>query len=199
MVRKEGFFVMSSKERQEYKDNLQKVYRQFNDVGIQAVSGVGKEIKYLAKVIDFDDGEKILYAASGLVSGNTVLVVCTSMRVLFIDRGMVYGVRTSEIPLDKVNDVSYSQGVFFGRISVTNGATTTEISWVEKKVTPKLVEAIRKAAAKYRKNDNTLHMSTEDKSAPSYIEQLKQLKELEIQGVITEDEFEAKKKKLLGL
>lgn len=190
---------MSSKERQEYKDNLQKVYRQFNDVGIQAVSGVGKEIKYLAKVIDFDDGEKILYAASGLVSGNTVLVVCTSMRVLFIDRGMVYGVRTSEIPLDKVNDVSYSQGVFFGRISVTNGATTTEISWVEKKVTPKLVEAIRKAAAKYRKNDNTLHMSTEDKSAPSYIEQLKQLKELEIQGVITEDEFEAKKKKLLGL
>ncbi|MCC7667842.1 hypothetical protein CRI87_12145 [Liquorilactobacillus satsumensis] len=53
----------------------------------------------------------INYATTGIVDNNTVLVVCTDSRVLFVDKGMLYGIKSSEIPLDMINGVAYSTGL----------------------------------------------------------------------------------------
>ncbi|WP_370543077.1 PH domain-containing protein [Geomicrobium sp. JCM 19055] len=47
------------------------------------------------------DNEVVNYATSGFLEGNTWLVVSTNQRVIFIDKGMVYGIKQKEILLEK--------------------------------------------------------------------------------------------------
>lgn len=130
--------------------DLQTVKQQFKDANVSDTFGTKKEIKYLPEIMAED--EVIQYATSGIVEENTVLVVCTNERVLFIDKGMIYGVKSNEIPLDMVNSVSYSKGMMFGEISVVNGAITTKIEQVNKDTAPIMTEAIKKAAKKYKES-----------------------------------------------
>ena len=189
--------VMTADEREQYRKNIKRIQNQLVAAHIMTVSGTGKEIKYLAKVIDFDNHERVLAALSGLVNGNTVLIVCTTMRVLFIDRGLIYGVRTSEIPLDKVNDITYSQGLIYGKISVTNGANTTQINWVDKRATEHFVKAVRHARDAFCHRDNSLHLSKHADDGPAYIKELKELKQLLDAGILTQAEFDQKKRQIL--
>lgn len=79
------------------------------------------------------------------------------IRILFIDKGLIYGVKSYEIPLDMVNGVSYSIGLVFGKVSVVNGAITNEIDNIDKKTVSILADTIKKAANDYK---NKLKQST---------------------------------------
>ncbi|HJE97898.1 MAG TPA: PH domain-containing protein [Ligilactobacillus acidipiscis] len=135
--------------------DLQTIQQQFKDANVSDTFGTKKEIKYLPEIMD--DDEVVQYATSGMVNGNTVLVVCTNERVLFVDKGMIYGVKSNEIPLDMVNSVSYSKGMMFGKISVVNGAITTEIDQVDKATAPIMADTIKKTAKEYKANLHQLN------------------------------------------
>lgn len=128
--------------------DLQTIQQQLKDANVDDTFGTKKEIKYLPEIIA--DDEVIQYATSGLVEGNTVLVACTNERILFVDKGMIYGVKSNEIPLDMVNGVSYSKGMILGNITVTNGAKDTVIKDVDKKTAPIMVDIIKKATKNYK-------------------------------------------------
>lgn len=136
--------------------DLETVQQQFKNANVSDTFGTRKEVKYLPEILS--DDEIIQYATSGLVEGNTVLVVCTNERVLFVDKGMVYGVRSNEIPLDMVNGVSYSKGMLMGNIIVTNGAKDTLIKDVSKETAPLMVDAIKSSAKEYKRK---LHQASQ--------------------------------------
>ncbi|WP_081589606.1 PH domain-containing protein [Liquorilactobacillus vini] len=179
-----------------YKSKLAKIQRQFYNAGVSDLFGTKKEVKALPDILN--DDEIVKYATSGFVEENTVLVVCTNQRILFIDKGMLYGIKSTEIPLDMVNGVSYSKGLVLGSISVVNGAKTTEIKNVNKETASLMANAIKKAAIEYKAN---LQENKSNSTSQIYdlANELRELKSLVNDGIITQEDFEAKKKQILNL
>ena len=46
------------------------------------------------------------------MDGNTWLITLTDRRIIFLDKGMIYGLKQTTIDLDKVNAVSGETGLF---------------------------------------------------------------------------------------
>lgn len=170
------------------------IKQQLANAEVTDVFGTKKEIKSLPDIIDIDNGETILYAAGGFVDSNSVLIVCTNTRIIFLDRGLIYGTKTTEIPLDMVNGVSYSKGLVLGSIAVTNGAVTTQIENLQKYSAQKLADTIKNAAANFKQNQQSYQANN-----GSDLSQLRELKQLLDDGIITKEEFTTKKKQILGI
>lgn len=173
--------------------DLATVQDQLKQAGVTDLFGTKKEVRALPTILT--DDEQIVYATSGLVDGNTVLVLLTQTRILFIDKGLLYGIKSTEIPLDMVNGVSYGKGLILGKVAVTNGASTTMIENIEKGNAPILADRIKAMAEHYKVNlRNPAATSTLD--GP---DQIRKYKALADDGIITQAEFEAKKAQILGL
>ena len=185
---------------------LDEVKAQMEGVGIRDLFGTKREVKELPKILNDDENDVIKYGCSGLADGNTVLAICTNQRVLFIDKGLIYGIRSTEIPLDMVNGVSYKKGLVFGAIAITNGATVTKLENIAKKDAPVMADTIKQQAALYKQS---LHdqaqpqivtsQSTSSSNVDQVIEDLYKLKTLVDEGIISQEEFEAKKKQMLNI
>lgn len=168
------------------------IQQQLNTAGVENLFGVKKEIKALANLIDFENNEKILYAANAFVETKSILAVCTNKRVIFLEHGLIYGNGTTNIPLDTVNGVSYSKGLMLSSIAVTNGAVTTQIDNMQPYPAERLADTIKQAAAEFKKIPA---QSTSDNT----FSQLRELKQLLDDGIINKEEFDAKKKQILGI
>lgn len=176
---------------------LDEIKKQFEDAGVSDLWGTKKEVSALPELLN--DDETVKYATSGLVDGNTVLMVCTDERIIFIDKGMVYGIKSTEIPLDMVNSVNYEKGMLMGSISIVNGAVKTEVKNVMKETAPKMIDAIKSARKEFMHPSQNNSQSSSDKPAKSITDQLHELKSLVDEGNLTQDEFNAKKKQLLNI
>src|SRR3954451_16863952 len=73
-----------------------------------------KELKHLPDVLA--EGEQVLAFTSGLMDGDTWLIALTDRRIIFLDKGMIWGLKQTLIDLDKVNSISGETGIFFGTI-----------------------------------------------------------------------------------
>ena len=175
-----------------------RIEKQLIDAKVFDLFLVKKELKYLAGVIE--DNETIKYACSGNTNGRSVLVVCTNTRIIFIDKHFITGMEQEEIPLDYVNAVTFTQGVTLGKICVTNGATTTLIENVNRFSAPIMAKTIRETAKTARQGGRIDDVSTATNTNANQIsslDTLKKLKELADAGVLTQEEFETKKKEIL--
>lgn len=153
-----------------------------------------KELNYLPEVLR--DGEQILAFTSGLMDGSTWLITLTDRRIIFLDKGMFFGLTQSAIHLDKVNAVSGSTGIFFGKISIEDGAKERVIENVWKQTVKNFTNKVQDAI-EVRKNNNFQSVSSAPATENPY-EKLEKLASLKEKGIISEDEFEKEKKKILG-
>lgn len=167
--------------------------------GFETFFGVNKEFRYLAKALARN--ENVLAGVSGLMNGNTILCVLTNRQVWLIDHGLVFGVRTSTIPLEKINQVSYQRHMFFGDVEITNGADVTELRNVEKNSAQHFVQFINDYLANlyhedhYQQSGIGVRMSSG--SSDSVADELLKFKKLYDDGVISHSEFLEQKNKLL--
>ena len=122
---------------------LEEVQAQIKLLGEVDTFGTKKEIRYLPEILSND--ETILSLTSGLMDGNTWLIVCTERRVIFLDKGMIYGLKQRETPLEKINSVEQKTGMMFGSIGIWDGAAHMEIKNVMKKTVKPFVEAVNRA------------------------------------------------------
>lgn len=173
-------------------EKLDVIKQQLKNANVENLFGTKKEIKALPDIIDIDGREKILYAANAFIETHSILAVCTNKRVIFLDHGLIYGSKSTNIPLDMINGVSYSKGLMLGSISVTNGAITTQIENMQPYPAKKMAETIKQAAADFKQTSAQSNSSND-------LLQLRELKQLLDDGVITEEEFTAKKKQILEI
>ena len=75
---------------------------------------------------------RIHAASSGLMDGNTWLIALTDKRVIFLDKGLLYGLRQTTIPIDKISAVSGETGIIFGKITINAGHGEKKITQVLK-------------------------------------------------------------------
>mgnify|MGYP001182711115 FL=1 len=125
------------------------VEKQLAKVNAKKRLGVGKELKHLHEVIN--KGENILGHTRGFYNGNTWLVCITDRRVLFLDKGMIYGMKSAEIPLDNVSSVNYETGILVGSVTVTAGGAEKKVGKLRKQDVKDISNLISEAAAKAKK------------------------------------------------
>lgn len=175
------------------KDRLEEIQQQMAEAGVSDLFGTKKEVQSLPEIMA--DDEVLLYATSGFVDKGTVLVVVTDQRLIFVNRGMIFGTDFREIPFSKINGVSYSKKLVLANVSIDNGANTTLIKNVNKGTAPIFVDTLKKAINNAEQRKNASVAST---PAASVADELLKLKSLLDAGILTQDEFDDQKAKVLG-
>ena len=108
--------------------------------------GVGKELKHLHEVIN--KGENILGHTRGFYNGNTWLICITDRRIIFLDKGMIYGMKQAEIPLKNVSTGVYETGMLGGNLTITAGGSDKKIGKMRKQDVKDICNLISEAAEK---------------------------------------------------
>ncbi len=151
-----------------------------------------KEIKYLPEVID--ESETICAITSGLYNGNTWLIVVTQKRVLFLDKGMLYGLKQVEIPIKQISGITHHVGLVLGKIEVASSGTIKVIEAIKKEDVGRVAYVISELVSM----SSQTSFAERDEPKDDSISQLERLAKLKEQGIINEDEFIQQKKKILG-
>ena len=120
-------FDFKSASRAELKAEFKRIAEASGDDGF----GTKKELRHLPEVLM--DGEQVLRFSSGSMDGNTWLIALTDRRIIFLDRGMLFGFKQTAIPIDKISAVSGQTGLLFGSIEISEGTVTRQIKNVLKK------------------------------------------------------------------
>lgn len=151
-----------------------------------------KEIRYLPQVLA--ENEKILAITSGLMSGSTWLAICTNRRAIFLDRGMFFGGRQSQMALDRIQSIDHTTGLIFGAMRIWDGASAMSLPFILKNSLHHFVKVTRAAMDAARETRGGSGSGGTD--IASQLEKLVALKE---RGHLTQEEFDTQKKKLLGI
>jgi hypothetical protein len=153
-----------------------------------------KEIRALPEILEPD--ESIKAVTSGIMNSSTWLGVCTNRRLIFLNRGMIFGLRQVQFPLERIQSIDHEFTIAFGSISVWDGASSFTIRLVLKSSIMPFVKATEEAMFAAKQANARMHAGP---AAPTDVaSQLVKLAELKEKGYLTEDEFQQQKKKLLG-
>lgn len=150
-----------------------------------------KELNHLPQILG--DGEQILAFTSGFMDSNTWLITLTDRRIIFLDKGLLYGLKQTTIDLDKVNAISGETGFVFGKIIIEDGAREREIKNVWKKTVVQFTNKVRDAIEARRRPQHAAAPTAND-----LISKLERLAVLKEKGLLTQQEFDSQKSKLLA-
>lgn len=127
------------------------------------------------------------------------IAVATNRRVLFVDKGVMGSSEVSEMPYRSIEAVTYSTGAFFAGIQITGrGIASFRIEDIPDKDSVKpFVDCVRgHLEAAHAPQAAAPQPATAQLSVADEIEKLASLLE---RGILTQEEFDAKKRQLLGL
>lgn len=154
-----------------------------------------REINYLPEVIE--QGESIKALTSGMHDGHTWLIVVTQRRVLFLDKGMMYGLRQLELPLNKIDGISFKTKMMFGSIEIDASGTHKKIEQISKKDVAKVAKILSSLVAE--KSGHLTQIQMAASAEETAIDKLERLGKLKDQGILTQEEFDQQKKRLLEM
>jgi Bacterial PH domain/Short C-terminal domain len=162
-----------------------------------------KEIKELPNILWEDENLEMLVQGF-YVKGNGILVA-TNKRLIFIDKGMLYGLRVEDFPYDKISSIQYSTGMMLGKITIFTSGNKALIEQIDKGQVKHFAEYVRarisgtKEHASLQKDKPKETPEASNNTDENIIVMLERLGKLKEQGILTEEEFSAKKKQLLGI
>ena len=154
----------------------------------------GKEVRQLPKLLD--QNERIVGLTSGMINGKTWLAVCTTRRLLFINCNWFIGFEQVQMPLDRIQSIDHQFTLFFGALSVFDGVNVFYLRMIRKSSILPFVKSVEEAMFNYRRGQSGVAAAAPQ--ATDVASQLTKLAELKEKGYLTQAEFEAQKKKLLG-
>jgi hypothetical protein len=182
------------------------VKAQLNSLGDFYHFFTSKEIKYLPQILTED--EMIHGITSGFYENKTWLIVITDMRILFLDKGMLYGLKQIDLPITHISSISHKTGFFFGEIQVSTSSGGKTIKNIAKRDVLKISSIVaglihggrRPKAASSAAQTPALQPTIFTPAARvDLASQLEKLADLHDRGVLTEEEFTLSKAKLIGL
>ena len=191
----ESYNKEASEEESHNRKTVKEIREEIEALPCRDEWGTRKEIAELPLILR--KGEIIKAMTSGINDGNTWLIVCTNKRVLMLDKGMIYGLKLIDIPLDRINSISHSKGLIFGKIAITDGATTRMIENISKDTVSFFADIVNEQVELYKKNKNISKSQVLNNISPA--DELIKYKQLLDMGALTKEEFDKKKKELLGV
>lgn len=185
---------------------LEQIWQEIKALPHRYIFYTRKEIRYLPKILI--DNEHILALTSGYMNNRTWLAVCTNRRVLFLNRGMFFGLDQVQLNLDRIQSINSSFGIAFGSIRVWDGAASMNIGLVLKSSVAPFVRTVQDAMDQYKRlmvhelaaTATNAHRSASQAGSLSQnalLNELERLAQLKSAGYLTEEEFTAAKAKLI--
>lgn len=153
-----------------------------------------KEIKELPDILW--ENENIEKLVQGMYNGGQGILVATNKRLVFVDKGLIFGLKVEDFPYEKITSIQYKTGLVLGKITIFASGNKADIENVDKKQTRNFAEYVR---AKITKTTDhaTKSMSSSNTSSLDIADQIKKLADLRDSGILTEEEFITQKEKLL--
>jgi len=160
--------------------------------GTSKLLGV-KEIKQLPAILWED--EVVEKLVQGIYGSGYGILVATNKRLIFVDKGWIYGLRVEDFPYDKITSIQYETGVFYGEIKIFASGNKADITQINKKQARDFAEYVR-ARISHVKGHASAPAPAQTFSG-DVITQLERLAELKEHGILSEEEFLTQKKKIL--
>lgn len=176
---------------------LESIKEEIAALGEVDLFGTAKEVTHLPEILH--DDESIKYLTSGLMDGTTWLIVCTQKRILLLDHGFLFGFKQSEMNLENINSISFQTGLLFGAIEIWHGGARMLIENCDKKTVKPFTDAVNAAIQAIKKGQEITPQNPVTSSSDDVVSQLERLASLMEKGILSQEEFQAQKKKLLGL
>lgn len=157
-----------------------------------------KEINHLPEVIR--EGEVLRALISGMYNGTTWLIVATNQRVIFLDKGLIYGLKQLDLSLDMIQGIAHKTGLLFGEMTITTGGAAWRVEQLFKKGTRRFAEIVSEQilAAKAPRPAPVATTAPAAGAGDDFISRLERLAKLKESGILTEQEFQAQKQRILG-
>lgn len=182
---------------------LEEVQAQIKSLdGVSRILGM-KEIKELPAILWED--EAIERIATGLYANGNGVLVGTNKRLIFVDKGLLYGIRVEDFPYDKITSIQYKTGMLLGEITIFASGNKADIKNMEKGAARSFAEHVRAritsvsaSAAATKSEPLQPQVSATQSGDGDVISQLERLAALKVQGILTEEEFLAQKVRILG-
>lgn len=146
-----------------------------------------KELQPLVDAMQAD--EKLKYATVGIdEKSRMVLLACTNQHLIILCKKM-NNENIKIIPLLQIKSVILKHQIVYDELTLIVENDTLDINSISKTTAPILADSLRKWSKSVQSNGNL----------DEQVEQLKKLKDLRDQGILTDAEFKAKKKEILGI
>jgi Bacterial PH domain/Short C-terminal domain len=162
-----------------------------SDAKIGTFFGVSGGLSHLEKQIK--TGEEPLLVVQGQMDDTAGVLAATSERVLFSGK-FLFSTVLKELSYSKLNSISIESGILNSKIKFEYSGGNLEVKAVGKAEAKEFVEIVQ---AKI--NDQAGSPKKEpDLAKDDMFEKLKKLAELKELGILTEEEFQQQKQKLLS-
>lgn len=164
---------------------------------IKQIDGVNKfmsrkEIKELPNILWENELPEAL--ATGMYGNHKGIVVATDRRAIFIDKGLI-SLTVEDFPYERISSIEYHTGMLLGSITIYTSGNKAEIKQVPKAEVRPFAEFLR---ARISAPTPVANVAQPVPAANSdRVTQLERLASLKSQGILTEDEFEQEKRKVL--
>lgn len=170
---------------------LESVKARIEQLKVSDLMFAGKEVKALPSILDAD--EVLLAVTKGLYKKGIGLLCATQKRILFINKG-IFSLKVEEFPLKSLSSISSESGVIFAKVKIFASGNNAEIEQAPKEDAKRLVNEMRTLMGQREKSAEVAPI----KSEPDIYEQLEKLAALKDKGIITDEEFQAKKSQILS-
>lgn len=137
--------------------------------------------------------EQILYITIGVLDKKSSLVTCTDKRLIMISSDLI-GTTQREIKLERISYIEQSKSIIFGKIIVWDESSKLEIDRMPSKSVPIIADIINEAKNNAKRNTPIIQQT----SSMDVINQLERLANLMDKGILTEDEFQQQKTKVVN-
>ncbi len=127
--------------------------------------------------------------------------VATTTRVIFLDKGIMAS-EVSELPYRSIESIAYSSGVMLGGLKIVGrGGSSMQIEMVRPKESAQWFASIVKAHLDVAHGSMPQTAQPTQRSNPPMpvADEIEKLAALVQKGILSQNEFDAKKKQLLGL
>ena len=137
-----------------------------------------------------------VYNGATIVMGGITAIAFTSKRFIYAQKALLMGEPVKVVSLADVNDVHKDTfGIMDGKIRIDTPRENIGFQ-LGKKQLDGAFNVVQEVLENYKKKDNVAAVNVQQVSSADELLKFKQLLDA---GIITEEEFAAKKKQLLGL
>jgi Bacterial PH domain/Protein of unknown function (DUF2510)/Short C-terminal domain len=152
--------------------------------------GAGREVKKLPGHLWEDETVELL--SSGQVGENNGLLALTGHRLIFLFEGWMGKSAFEDFPITNISSISYKAGMILATIEVYASGNKAVIKNVNKADAKDIADAIRARLGRPAAEATA-------QAAPSEADELAKWAALRDSGVISAEDFQVKKRQLLGL
>ena len=125
------------------------------------------------------------------------VLVATNIRIIFLDKGF-FSAKVEDFPYDKISSIQYETGFSMGKIIITVSGNKSIIENVVKTKVKAFADNVRVKLSGLNEESKKPQQVIVNQ-AIDIADQLAKLADLKVKGILTDEEFQSQKQKLLNL